>query len=140
MANELSSLREVDYFEYVVQDAVAAYADVANERAAIVVDRLVAIIARRSRCLTSSAGGRQERDCRTASVTRSAAWIASSCSQTRITVQPAALSRRVGVAIAALVRFDLLAPPVGVLLRPGAVLGTAVPEAPVDEDRDASAS
>jgi predicted nucleotidyltransferase len=46
VANELTSLREVDYFEYVVQDAVAAYADVANERAAIVADRLVAIIAR----------------------------------------------------------------------------------------------
>jgi predicted nucleotidyltransferase len=46
VANELTSLREVDYFEYVVQDAVAAYADVANERAAIVSDRLVAIIAR----------------------------------------------------------------------------------------------
>jgi predicted nucleotidyltransferase len=46
VANELTSVREVDYFEYVVQDAVAAYADVANERAAIVADRLDAIIAR----------------------------------------------------------------------------------------------
>ena len=46
VANELTSLRDVDYFEYVVQDAVAAYADVANERAAIVADRLDAIIAR----------------------------------------------------------------------------------------------
>jgi hypothetical protein len=46
VANELTSLREVDYFVYVIQAAVAAYADVANERAAIVADRLDAIIAR----------------------------------------------------------------------------------------------
>lgn len=46
VADELNSLRELDYFEYVVQGAVAAYGDVANERAAIVADRLDAIIAR----------------------------------------------------------------------------------------------
>ena len=46
VANELTSLREVDYFEYVVQAAVAAYGDVANERAAIVGERLNAIIVR----------------------------------------------------------------------------------------------
>ena len=43
---ELASLREAEYFEYVVQAAVAAYGDVANERAAIVAERLDAIIAR----------------------------------------------------------------------------------------------
>lgn len=43
---ELASLREVDYFEYVVHAAVAAYGDVANERAAIVAERVDAIIAR----------------------------------------------------------------------------------------------
>jgi predicted nucleotidyltransferase len=46
VANELTSLREVDYFEYVVQAAVATYGDVANERAAIVRERLDAIIVR----------------------------------------------------------------------------------------------
>lgn len=46
VADELASLREADYFEYVVQAAVAAYGDVANARAAIVADRLDAIIAR----------------------------------------------------------------------------------------------
>jgi predicted nucleotidyltransferase len=45
-AAELASLREVNYFEYVVQAAVAAYGDVAIERAAIVAERLDAIIAR----------------------------------------------------------------------------------------------
>ena len=46
VANELTSVREVDYFENVVQETVAAYADVANERAAIAAGRLDAIIAR----------------------------------------------------------------------------------------------
>lgn len=46
VAAELASLREIDYFEYVVQDAVAAYGDVANERAAIVAERIDAIIVR----------------------------------------------------------------------------------------------
>ena len=46
VAAELASLRQVDYFEYVVQDAVAAYGDVANERAAIVAERIDAIITR----------------------------------------------------------------------------------------------
>jgi predicted nucleotidyltransferase len=46
VAAELAALREVDYFEYVVQAAVAAYGEVANERAAIVTERLDAIIAR----------------------------------------------------------------------------------------------
>jgi predicted nucleotidyltransferase len=46
VAAELASLREVNYFEYVVQGAVAAYGDVANERATILAERLDAIIAR----------------------------------------------------------------------------------------------
>jgi len=46
VAEELTSLREVEYFEYVVQDAVSAYGDVAMERAAIVAERIDAIIAR----------------------------------------------------------------------------------------------
>jgi predicted nucleotidyltransferase len=46
VATELTSLREVNYFEYVVQGAVAAYGDVANERATILAERLDAIIAR----------------------------------------------------------------------------------------------
>jgi predicted nucleotidyltransferase len=46
VAVELASLREVEHFEYVVQAAVVAYGDVANERAAIVGERLDAIIAR----------------------------------------------------------------------------------------------
>jgi predicted nucleotidyltransferase len=46
VAAELASLRAVNYFEYVVQGAVAAYGDVANERAAIVAERTDAIIAR----------------------------------------------------------------------------------------------
>ncbi len=46
VAAELTSLREANYFEYVVQAAVAAYGDVANERAAIVDELLDAIIAR----------------------------------------------------------------------------------------------
>lgn len=46
VAAELTSLREVNYFEYVVQGAVAAYGDVANERATILAERLDAIIAR----------------------------------------------------------------------------------------------
>ena len=46
VAAELVSLCGIDYFEYVVQAAVAAYGDVANQRAAIVRERLDAIIAR----------------------------------------------------------------------------------------------
>jgi predicted nucleotidyltransferase len=46
VAAELASLREVDYFEYVVQAAVAAYGEVAMQRAAIVADRLDAIATR----------------------------------------------------------------------------------------------
>jgi len=46
VADELASLREDGYFEYVVQGAVAGYGDVANERARIVADRLDAIIER----------------------------------------------------------------------------------------------
>lgn len=46
VANELTSLRKDDDLEYVVQAAVAGYADVANERAALVADRLDAITPR----------------------------------------------------------------------------------------------
>lgn len=46
VAAELASLREIDYFEYVVQAAVAGYGEVANERAGIVAERLDAIITR----------------------------------------------------------------------------------------------
>lgn len=45
----------------------------------------------------------------------------------------------VGVGIPPTVRLDLISPPVCVLFRPRAVLRTAVPEAPVDEDRDSLA-
>jgi hypothetical protein len=41
------------------------------------------------------------------------------------------------IAVAALVRVDLLAPPFGVGLRPAGVIGASVPEASVDEDSDA---
>ena len=43
----------------------------------------------------------------------------------------------VGVTVAALVRLDLLPPPDGVLLGPGAVLGAPMPEASVHENSDA---
>lgn len=46
VAAELASLREVNYFEYVLQGAVAGYGDVANERTIILAKRLDAIIAR----------------------------------------------------------------------------------------------
>ena len=46
VAAELASLRDTDYFEYVVQAAVAGYGEVANERAGIVSGRLDAIITR----------------------------------------------------------------------------------------------
>ena len=42
----------------------------------------------------------------------------------------------VRIGVAAPVALDLRPPPLGVLLRPGAVLGAPVPEAPVDEDRN----
>jgi hypothetical protein len=44
---------------------------------------------------------------------------------------------RIGVRVSALVCLDLVAPPLRVLLWPRAVFGAAVPEAPVNEDRDA---
>lgn len=43
---ELALLRDVDYFEYGVQAAVAGYGEVANERAGIVAERVDAIITR----------------------------------------------------------------------------------------------
>jgi len=43
---------------------------------------------------------------------------------------------RVGVCVSSAIRLDLLAPPLGVLLWPCAVLRTPVPEAPVDENGD----
>jgi hypothetical protein len=46
VADQLSSLRDERYFEYVVQGAVAGYGDVANERAEIVTARLETIITR----------------------------------------------------------------------------------------------
>ncbi len=46
VATELALLRGLAFFEYVVQAAVAGYGEVANERAAIVSERLEAIIAR----------------------------------------------------------------------------------------------
>lgn len=45
----------------------------------------------------------------------------------------------IGVSVSGLVRFDLAAPPIGVVLWPGAVNRTAVPEATVDVDGDALA-
>ncbi len=46
VAAELASLREVDYFEYVVQAAVAGYGEVADERLRIVSQRIEDILAR----------------------------------------------------------------------------------------------
>ncbi len=46
VVDELSSLRDDRYFEYLVQGAVAGYGDVANERARIVAGRLNVIIER----------------------------------------------------------------------------------------------
>ncbi len=46
VATELASLRDLAFFEYVVQAAVAGYGEVANERATIVSERLEQIIAR----------------------------------------------------------------------------------------------
>jgi predicted nucleotidyltransferase len=43
---ELASLRDADYFEYVIQGAVAGYGEIADERARIVAERLDTIIAR----------------------------------------------------------------------------------------------
>jgi hypothetical protein len=45
VADELASLRDLDYFDYVVQSAVAGYGEVANERAEVVHERLETIIA-----------------------------------------------------------------------------------------------
>lgn len=45
-AAELASLRDIDYFEYVVQAAIAGYGEVASERAGIVAERLDAIVTR----------------------------------------------------------------------------------------------
>jgi|SRR5579859_3151444 len=45
-ANELSALREVEYFEYVVQAAVAGYGELAHDRFGIVSQRLNDIVVR----------------------------------------------------------------------------------------------
>jgi hypothetical protein len=110
VANELTSLREVDYFVYVIQAAVAAYADVANERAAIVADRLDAIIAR-----LRAADFLRRRTSR-ASLSHDLGDPISSLN--RIIVLPDAdhspacgSQSCVGVSIAALIRLDLLPPP-----------------------------
>lgn len=51
--------------------------------------------------------------------------------------EPAGLGEFVvGVLVSALVRFDLVAPEIGVVLGPSAVDGTAVPEAAIDVDGD----
>jgi len=52
--------------------------------------------------------------------------------------EPALLEQlRVRISVPAAVRFDLLPPPIGVLLRPRTVLRTPVPETTVDEYSDA---
>jgi hypothetical protein len=43
----------------------------------------------------------------------------------------------VRIGVAPTIRLDLASPPVGVGLRPGGMFGAAVPEAPIDEDRNA---
>ena len=40
----------------------------------------------------------------------------------------------IGIGISGSIGFDLLAPEIGIALRPGSVLGTPVPEASIDED------
>ena len=76
------------------------------------------------------------RDSTTAAI-RSAASSGSSCSQTRMTVQPRSVERRVGAPVPVDVRVRA-SPPTTSLLLFGivAVLRAAVPEASVHEDRD----
>lgn len=55
--------------------------------------------------------------------------------------QPSGLCEsRIGVRVATTVRLDLLAPEISILGRPGRMLGTAMPEAAVHEDRYACRS
>lgn len=42
----------------------------------------------------------------------------------------------IGVSITLLIAYYFLAPPICIGLRPGSVLGTAVPETSIDEDRN----
>ena len=42
----------------------------------------------------------------------------------------------IGISVSVLIRFDLLAPPIGILLRPGPVFGTAMPKTAIHEDGD----
>ena len=72
----------------------------------------------------------------TTSRTRSAACAGSSCSHTLTLTQPASASRASVSRSRARIPVDLVGPELRVGRGDGVVLGAAVPEAPVEEDRD----
>ena len=87
----------------------------------------------------SSPRDRRRPPASSASRTRASASATSSCSQIRTTCQPSARSARRHALVALAVAADLRRPVVAVARRHPAVLRAAVPEAAVDEHRDAAA-